>query len=515
MKWTALRSALVSWLLCAATTLSAQEVSQFSDQGTARLSLDEAIDLARRNNPNFLQTLNDLGPAAWGTRAANANLFLPNADLNFFTAWQDEGQQRLGGATFPQPAILLSQYQFQLSYTLNGSTLFQPGQRRAEKRAAERRVDDAELTLENQVTSAYLEVLRLQERAVQAERELRRTEEHLRLAQAREQVGAGTRLETMQADVTRGRAEVSLLQARNAARVAKLRLIQALGVEVAADQIELVSEFQVFEPTLELDELLQDAMRAHPSLVAARADQKAASSSVKVAKASYFPTLSLRASWSGFTREETDPQATIDQAILSEQQNTAATRRLCSHFNDLFTASSLAVPPEFQNCSAVQFTSQDSLNLISSIEERNDVFPFGFENEPVTLSAFFSIPLFNGFDRQLQVEQAVARRNDLDHQVRALELQIRADVTEAVHNLETAYQTVQLQRENTERAREELRLAQERYQLGAGTFLELLDSQTLAAQAEVDQIEALFQFHQSLAALEAAVGRELELSGQQ
>ncbi len=149
---------------------------------------------------------------------------------------------------------------------------------------------------------------------------------------------------------------------------------------------------------------------------------------------------------------------------------------------------------------------------MNSIERRNDVFPFGFENEPVTLSAFFSIPLFNGFDRQLQVEQAVARRNDLNHRVRGLELQLRADVTEAVHNLETAYQTVQLQRENTERAREELRLSQERYQLGAGTFLELLDSQTLAAQAEVDQIEAIFQFHQALAALEAAVGHSLGLT---
>ncbi len=82
-------------------------------------------------------------------------------------------------------------------------------------------------------------------------------------------------------------------------------------------------------------------------------------------------------------------------------------------------------------------------------------------------------------------------------------------MTEAVHNLETAFETVALQEENTEQAREELRLARERYQLGAGTFLELLDSQTLAAQAEVDQIESVFGFHQALAALEAAVGRPI------
>nr|NIU79649.1 TolC family protein [Gammaproteobacteria bacterium] len=71
------------------------------------------------------------------------------------------------------------------------------------------------------------------------------------------------------------------------------------------------------------------------------------------------------------------------------------------------------------------------------------------------------------------------------------------------------HRTVQLQRENTRRAREELRLARERYELGASSFLDLLDSQTLATQAEVDQIEAVFSFHQSLAALEAAIGRRL------
>ncbi|UCF20599.1 MAG: TolC family protein [Gemmatimonadota bacterium] len=481
-------------------------------QERAPLTLEEAIDLARNNNPTFLQTLNDLGPANWGVKEANANLFLPNADLAFFTAWQDAGQQRFGAATFPQPAVLLSQYQFALSYTLNGTTLFQPGQRKAERYAVERRIDDADLVLRNQVTSAYLEVLRLEERAVQAERELRRSEEHLRLAEAREEVGAGTRLESMQADVARGRAEVALVQARNAARVAKLRLVQALGVQVPAEQIDLVSEFEIFEPQLDAEAMTNDALSRHPSLVALKADRDAANSSVKVAKASYFPTLSLRASWSGFTREETNSDLSIAQAVGQAEQQANSTILACNQLNDLYNATTTPPPPPFDNCSAFEFTPADSVAIASDILRTNDVFPFDFENEPVQLSAFFSLPLFNGFTRQLQVEQAITRRNDLNHGVRALELQVRADVTEAVHNLETAHQTVILQRENTETAREELRLARERYQLGAGTFLELLDSETLAAQAEVDQIEAVFSFHQSIAMLEAAVGRPLDQS---
>jgi outer membrane protein len=316
----------------------------------------------------------------------------------------------------------------------------------------------------------------------------------------------------MQAEVTRGQAEVALLQARNIARVAKLRLIQALGVQMPAEQIELVSEFEIFEPTLEMESWVAEAMVAHPTLIAARADREAANSSVKVAKASYFPTLSLRAGWSGFTREETNPDFSIESAVRSARLNADGTVALCNTFAELYDASTGSIPPEFSSCSDFAFVEPgDSIAIDENIRRRNDVFPFDFSNSPVSLSASFSLPIFTGFDRQVQVEAAIAQRNDMDYQVRGLELQIRADVTEAVHNMETAYQTVLLQEENTATAREEMRLAQERYQLGAGTFLELLDSQTLTAQAEVDQIDAVFSFFQSLTQLEAAVGRPLDL----
>jgi outer membrane protein len=506
MKWTAVPSALVACLLATVAGLNAQQVT--------RMTLDEAIELARQNNPTFQQTLTDLAPAQWNVRAANANLFLPDANLSFSTSWQDAGKEQYGGFTSAQPSILISNYSVGLSYQLNGSTLFSPGQRRAERTAVERRIDDAELQLTNSVTSFYIEVLRLQEQAVQADRELRRSEEHLRLAQARQEVGAGTRLETMQAEVARGQARVALLQAQNTARVAKLRLIQALGVDMPADQIELVSDFEIFEPTLDLESWVAEAMAAHPTLIAARADREAANSSVKVAKASYFPTLSLRAGWSGFTREETDPTSSIASSVASARSNAAGTVALCNTFAELYNASTGSIPPEFSSCSDFAFDEpQDSIDIANRIRRQNDVFPFNFENSPVSVSLSFSVPIFAGFDRQVQVESAIARRNDMDYQVRGLELQIRADVTEAVHNMETAYQTVLLQEENTAMAGEEMRLAQERYQLGAGTFLELLDSQTLAAQAEVDQIDAVFSFYQSLTQLEAAVGRPLDLRG--
>jgi outer membrane protein len=490
-------------------------VGALDAQQTIRLTLEDAIEIARENNPNFLATLNDMGPARWGVRAANSNLFLPDANISFAASWQDAGIDRVGGATFPQPSVLISNYSFSLSYSLNGQTLFAPSQAKAEKTATELRIDDADIQLANNITIVYLEVLRLQARAEQAEREFRRTEEHLRLAEAREQVGAGTRLETMQADVARGQAEVDMVIAFNRARVSKLRLIQWLGVDVPADQtenIELVSEFEVFEPSVNIQALVNEATMTNPSLIAMRADRDAANSTVKVAKSAFLPTLSLQARWNGFTREETDIDARVENSISNAESNSQSAVGLCNTFNELYDASTGSVPPQFSDCQGdFGFTVDDALFLDQTLRQANDQFPFSFSNSPLTISAFFSFPVFTGFDRQLSVERAVTQRNDIEYGIRGLELQITADVTEATHNLETAYQTVVVQGDNRERAREALRLATERYQLGAGTFLELLDSQTLTTLAEVDYIDAIFGFHLSMAALEAAVGHALDL----
>ena len=119
MKWRAVHLTLVACLFSTAGALNAQQIVE--------LSLEEAIEIARENNPSFLAVLNDMGPAQWGVRAANANLFLPDAAIGFSASWQDAGIDRVGGATFPQPSVLISNYSFSLTYALNGTTIFSPG----------------------------------------------------------------------------------------------------------------------------------------------------------------------------------------------------------------------------------------------------------------------------------------------------------------------------------------------------------------------------------------------------
>ena len=75
--------------------------------------------------------------------------------------------------------------------------------------------------------------------------------------------------------------------------------------------------------------------------------------------------------------------------------------------------------------------------------------------------------------------------------------------------LQTAYQAIAVQAASREAARDQLRLAQDRYRLGAGTALEVSDAQNAVQQAEGDYVNAVYDYHKAIAALEAAVGRSL------
>jgi outer membrane protein len=139
----------------------------------------------------------------------------------------------------------------------------------------------------------------------------------------------------------------------------------------------------------------------------------------------------------------------------------------------------------------------------------NDVFPFDFTREPRSASLTLSLPLFNGFQRERQLETARVTERDAELRLRADELRLRTEVATAHANLETSRQSVALEERNRELAGEQLELARERYRVGVTNFIELQDAETIKARADRAYLAALYNFHEALAALEAAVGRNL------
>src|SRR5919106_1549450 len=143
------------------------------------------------------------------------------------------------------------------------------------------------------------------------------------------------------------------------------------------------------------------------------------------------------------------------------------------------------------------------------IRDANNVFPFDYTGQPFQANLTISLPIFTGLSRSLRVSQARAMEQDADEDVRARRLQVRSDVHARYLGMQTSYQAIAVQEANRGSARDQLRLAQDRYRLGAGTSLEVSDAQNAVQRAEGDYVNAVYDYHKAVAALEAAVGRPL------
>jgi len=480
-------------LALAATTLVGQNVPQ-------RLTLEDAIRLARDYNPTYLTTKNDRPAADWRAREAYT-AFLPTVNAYSSYGWVQGGTQRFGTVDLGSAGTDWYQSFYSLSATwqLDGNTIFGVPAARANQKAVDARIMAAEFDLESRVTLQYMAVLRAKDGVDVAQRQVDRAQQNRHIVEGRVESGAAAGTDGKQAEVDLGRAEVGLIQARRQYREAMALLAEQLGVPLEEDT-ELASEFQVFEPTWTRNELMDMALNAHPSLLAYEAQERAASATAKQAASSYFPTFSLQTSLQGTTQE-----ATNRSFVVQQEEDYWAGRQSSCQFNNALIQGVPTIGGDLQDCSQFAFTDARRQAALT----QNNAFPFNFTKRPLSVTFAVQIPVFTGFSRQRQLSEANNAAQDAKYARRAEELRLRTAVTQAFDNLTAAYEVVQLEERNRSLADEQLEMQQRRYALGAVALLELLDAQTTATTADQAYLNALYDFHLNLIQLEAAVGRPL------
>ncbi len=476
-------------------------------QPPATLTVQEAIDLARKNNPLYRQTVNDAGDADWSVREAYAN-FIPTLQIQNGFGYQAAGNARVGGISASdlglasqRPAIYSSSYGISGGMQLSGATFFGAAQAKANQKATDARIQAAAFDLSSNVTAQYLAALRARDGVAIAQTALDVANESFRLVDAQNRVGASTRLDVASAEVTRGRAEVALIQAKNLYDTEKLRLMQQIGVELNRD-VDLTSTFEVFEPQWTVEELTTRALREHPQVVAARRNESAANAATRARWSQYLPSLSLNATLlSGYVSKQGNDAYVLASAKAKAQSSVDN----CESSNLLNAHLVTPLPGYPRDCSTFAYTDAQGNSALAA----NNLFPFNYTKSPASVSLFISLPIFDGFTRERQLDQAKAAAEDARYARRAEELNRSTMVAQNLLALNAAYQSVQIEEKNAATAAEQLHLAQEKYRLGAGNVIELTQAQDTKAKADQSRLGAIYQFHQSLAALEAAVGEPL------
>lgn len=418
----------------------------------ATLTLEEALRQAQSNNPTFRQAQNQVTPANVGVRAAYG-AFLPTLGASgqiSYTA--GGGQQIIAGQTFSLPSQVSSFGSLNADWSLSGATFFNTSQAKASRDAAKANVKATGFAVGADVATQYLNGLQAAATSEVARQQVRRNYEFLTLTRARNRVGQTSLFDVRQAEVTYNNSEVDLLRTLQAEQDAKIELYRRMGVvpPVPVDQIALTDSFPANEPQFDVAALVREAGDSNPQLQTLRARGRAADAGLKSARSAYFPSLFGGAGKTGFTRQFSD--------------------------------------------------------TVGGFENTGN-FPFGLQGQPFTANIGISIPIFTGFQRDLQVSQAHALQKDLEEQVREQELAIASTVNSRVIGVRTAWQTMLVQDRSRAAARDQLKLAEERYRLGSGTVLEVSDALNAVTGADASYVNAVYDYHRAVVSLYATLGR--------
>ena len=176
-----------------------------------------------------------------------------------------------------------------------------------------------------------------------------------------------------------------------------------------------------------IHDLIDEALQSHPSIAVARAQSQAAQEDVRVARAQGLPKFSL----AGVASRSDQPQS----ANLGEPEYPAVER-------------------------------QASIGL--SVQ----------------------IPLFEGFSREYKIRQAKARAENSAEALRDAQQQVSVGVWTSFQALQTATENLHNTDVILQSAHDTFNAYQHRYQSGLSGIVDLLNSQTTLAAAELQQIQA-------------------------
>lgn len=287
-----LLAALVPAALCA----------QAGDTGPAHpISLNEAIRLARQNSPTTIQARNSVSSQDLAVRAAYMT-FLPNLSYSAGGSWSK------GTVIDPQgnlkPYISATPWSFNRGWSTS-LTLFDAGKRlfdlesvKASRSSAEASERAAQYSVALNVSTQYYAALAARESRAAAQAQLDEAEANLRSAVARIAAGAATRSDSLRAVISLGNARLAILQADNNlanANAALTRLV-ATPFTVTPTPEDSMATAEAF--AVDSAQLMASIQQA-PTVVSATMSLTAARSSVRAARTSYFPSLSMSYGSSG------------------------------------------------------------------------------------------------------------------------------------------------------------------------------------------------------------------------
>ena len=139
---------------------------------------------------------------------------------------------------------------------------------------------------------------------------------------------------------------------------------------------------------------------------------------------------------------------------------------------------------------------------IPYLDETPRVTPHGYEAVAINME----IPIFNGHLFTARREAAHYDALAADQRLRDLQQQVERDVRAAWSSAFTAYQRIPVTEELVAQAQLALKLAEGRYNLGLASIVEITQAQLAVTQAQIENVNARFDYQNAFAGLQYTLG---------
>lgn len=130
-----------------------------------------------------------------------------------------------------------------------------------------------------------------------------------------------------------------------------------------------------------------------------------------------------------------------------------------------------------------------------------------YQSRSASLS--LSWPIFNRFNREQNIRTQISSLDVAEANMAETRRQVLANLTVRLAELYAAAARIEISQTSVEAATEDLRVQQERYRLGLATIVDLLQAQEALNQAEVDVVNARFDYLRAKVQIETLIGRSL------
>ena len=405
-----------------------------------QVTFNEAVRIALEQNVVLRQSANNVEAQSIGVSESRA-AFLPNLFLN------TQSSQNYGRSIDPTTNDFSSEiYESFTTSASSGINVFNGFRDVARLRQNNLQLDAADTQYERQqqevvfeVMSRYLDLLTRQEQVGIQEEALAAQEQQLEQIEELVRVGVQPISDQYQQQAQVASTELALLNAQRDAQLAEVALIQVLQLDpfgAYAFAAPTVDELPLTKEDYELGNLLQNAFERRSDLQAQLFSIAAAQEGLRVARSGYFPTIDLSVGygsrWSNNSfLGQGQPAAFFDQ--LDQQRG-------------------------------------GSLGLS------------------------FTLPVFDRLQTRNNVQRAQVQYDNAQLDLQALRQNVALEVRQAYLNYLTVEKELDVTEKQLQAADLALEAAQERYNVGAGTIVELTDAQATQVRAASERVQARYDF---------------------